>query len=94
MAGRDQTGPLGKGPMTGRGLGSCDGNTNIYGSGLGRGAGMGLRRGRGCGAGMGRGGRGQGFYQTDTRTQKEILTEEKQILEERLNLVSNSLENL
>ncbi|MBN1336699.1 MAG: DUF5320 domain-containing protein [Deltaproteobacteria bacterium] len=43
MPGFDRTGPLGRGPMTGRGLGPCGG---------------GARYGRGGGWGGGRGGRG------------------------------------
>lgn len=53
MPAGDRTGPMGNGPMTGRALGSCAGNsaTGYAGAGLGRGYGMG----RGCGFG-GRGG--------------------------------------
>lgn len=102
MAGRDRTGPQGAGPMTGRGLGLCNPNNEGtvvglgYGRGVGLGRGAGLARGYGRGVGLGRGGRGRGlgFYQADTRTQKEILTEEKQILEDRLNLVNDNLEEL
>ena len=39
MPGRDRTGPIGAGPMTGRGLGFCTG------TGLGMGLGLGCRRG-------------------------------------------------
>ena len=46
MPGNDRTGPLGRGPMTGRGMGPC-------GWGTARGTGTGL--GRGFGRGMGRG---------------------------------------
>lgn len=46
MPGNDRTGPLGRGPMTGRGMGPC-------GRGLARGAGT--APGRGFGRGMGRG---------------------------------------
>lgn len=53
MPGRDGTGPMGRGAMSGRGLGVCNG-TNVvrYGAGLGRGLGMGL--GFGCRRGFGR----------------------------------------
>jgi len=55
MPGRDQTGPGGTGPMTGRATGLCNTNaTDGMGGGRGRGAG------RGMGCGMGRG-RQQGF---------------------------------
>ncbi len=48
MPGRDQSGPQGMGPQTGRGLGNCRGNANnnsIFGRG--RGLGFGRRRGFG-----------------------------------------------
>lgn len=49
MPGFDKTGPEGKGPMTGRGMGPCNPNTpKDLGRGLGRG------RGRGRGRGLGR----------------------------------------
>ncbi len=62
MPNRDQTGPRGEGPQTGRGMGPC-GTTekqlnNQRGQGAGRGRG-GAGRGRG-GAGRGRGGAGRG----------------------------------
>ena len=49
MPGKDQTGPSGAGPMTGRATGRC--NTNAIDEIGGRGRGMG----RGAGRGMGRG---------------------------------------
>jgi len=55
MPNRDGTGPEGKGPRTGRGLGNCGNNTarnNLSGQGLGRGLGRG--QGRGLGLGLGR----------------------------------------
>ena len=52
MPGRDQTGPSGYGPMTGRATGRCGASGNEGGRGLGMG--------RGAGRGMGRG-RAQGF---------------------------------
>ena len=56
MPGRDQTGPSGAGPMTGRAAGLC--NTNVPEGMGGRGASRGMRC--GMGRGMGRG-RPQGF---------------------------------
>jgi len=60
MPGGDRTGPLGYGPMTGRGMGLCGGNPSpgyMFG-----GPGLGLGRGFGRGFGLGRGfGRGMGF---------------------------------
>jgi len=55
----DGTGPSGKGPLTGRGLGSCNSETEVpadtrgRGLGLGRGRGQGLDRGQGLGFGRG-----------------------------------------
>ena len=57
MPGRDHTGPDGKGPMTGRKLGSCKDGANQpldsrpFFSGRGRGRGLGFRDGRGRGPG-------------------------------------------
>lgn len=52
----DKTGPSGKGPKTGQGLGSCNGNkvTDTESKVTRRGMGMGARR--GLGRGIGRGG--------------------------------------
>lgn len=49
MPGRDQTGPSGKGPMTGRATGQCGtpGNEGGRGHGMGRGAGRGRAQGFG-----------------------------------------------
>ncbi|MCG2726139.1 MAG: DUF5320 domain-containing protein [Elusimicrobia bacterium] len=65
MPGRNGTGPDGKGPKTGRGMGNCGTNEtddvrNTNRQGLGRGRGMGMGLGRGPGKGMGRGGKGRG----------------------------------
>jgi hypothetical protein len=67
MPGRDKTGPMGQGPMTGGGFGSCAqeggqvpaGNRPRLGRGRGRG-GRGGGRGRGLGRGMGLGRRQDG----------------------------------
>ena len=63
MPGRDGTGPVGMGPMTGRGMGYCSGvATPGYANPV---AGRGFRMGFGCGRGLG-GGRGRRnmFYAT------------------------------
>jgi len=52
MPRRDGTGPAGKGPATGRGLGNCVQPGPGQGQGMGQGRGMG--RGQGQGRGMGR----------------------------------------
>lgn len=58
MPGRNQTGPMGMGPMTGRGAGYCRGNAgreiSYPAAGSGYGPGFGRGRGLGCGRRMGR----------------------------------------
>ena len=75
MPRRDGTGPMGAGSMTGRGLGLCTGTNAVkYGAGLGMGLGLGLA----CRRGFGRGfGRGFANNQTSSKTQKELLSEQK-----------------
>jgi hypothetical protein len=71
MPGMDGTGPDGRGPMTGRGIGQC-------GRGYGRGLGRGMGRGFGCG-------RGRGFGMSYGRTPVSLTpAEEKKILEAEL----------
>lgn len=56
MPGRNQTGPMGMGPMTGRGTGICTGNTGqgFTNAPAGRGFGLGFGGGRGLGGGRAR----------------------------------------
>ena len=64
MPGFDRSGPMGAGPMTGRGLGRCtpQGRQMLAGGGYGAGYGFGRGGGRGFGRGGGRGwGRGFGY---------------------------------
>ncbi len=87
MPGRNRTGPLGQGAMSGRGLGDCRGTAATderpafgRGRGTGGGGGMGRGQGRGRGQGMGRGfGRGLGAQIADDgpagRTQAELERE-------------------
>ncbi len=100
MPRRDGTGPMGYGPLTGRGFGFCNrANVSRLGLGLGLGLGWGLGRGRGFrrrmpyypaqyiddySAG----------YPADARTQKELLEEEKLVLKNRLESISQQLEGL
>jgi hypothetical protein len=92
MPGRNGTGPMGAGSMTGRGLGACTG-VNAVGYGYGRG--MGYGRGLFCRRGYGRGfGRGVSIYETSPKTQKELLDEQKRILQDRLEYIDKQLENL
>ena len=88
MSRRDGTGPMGYGPMTGRGLGRCTGvNTSNIGSGLA------LRFGRRLGLGR-RFGRGFGWNQTPVQSEKDLLAEEKEILKSRLDAIDKQLGNL
>ncbi|NLK22187.1 MAG: DUF5320 domain-containing protein [Epulopiscium sp.] len=92
MPRRDGTGPMGAGAMTGRGLGICTGaNAVKYGVGLGMGLGLGLA----CRRGFGRGfGRGFSVNQISSKTQKELLNEQKTMLQDRLESIDKQLENL
>jgi hypothetical protein len=88
MARRDGTGPMGAGTMTGRALGLCTGTNAVKnGAGLGRGLGSGFA----CRRGFGRGG---AISQTSSKTQKELLHEQKTMLQERLEVIDKQLENL
>jgi hypothetical protein len=91
MPGRDGTGPMGRGVMSGRGLGVCNG-ANVGGYGIG----LGCRTGRGRGAGYGCM-RGFGRFNIGERTvltEKELLTEQKEQLESRIDIISKRLDNL
>jgi len=81
MPNRDKTGPLGQGPLTGRGFGPCGG---------GRGFGF------GCGRGFGRGlGRFFGWNQPQTKEeQAQALTDYRKALEEELEDTKRSEEKL
>lgn len=115
MPGRDGTGPIGAGAMTGRGFGPCA-NPNAargganYGLGYGANYGMGLgaRARFGCGLGFGRGrgfnsnygaGFGRNFAYSELNQkasidQKDLLIEQKELLESRLDEISKQLEDL
>lgn len=88
MSRRNGTGPMGYGPMTGRGLGRCTGvNASNFGSGFA------LRFGRRLGLGRGFG-RGFGWNQTPVQSEKDLLAEEKEILKSRLDAIDKQLGNL
>lgn len=92
MPRRDGTGPVGAGSMTGRKLGSCTGaNAVKYGAGFGLGLSLGLAFRRGCGRGLGR---GFAVNQNSSKTQKELLQEQNDLLKSRLNVIDKQLENL
>lgn len=86
MPRRDGTGPDGNGPRTGRGMGSCNSTKDAAVNGRGR---AGLRKGcrRGC-----------RWNNVDdvvsTEEQKDILMQQKTILENKLNLINDQLNNL
>lgn len=82
MPGRDGTGPMGQGPMTGRGFGACGrARPGAYyygcGRGIGRGMGLGIRRGFG-------GWFGQPNASVDPAEEKEWLKSQKNFLKARL----------
>lgn len=94
MPRRDETGPMGAGPMTGRGLGFCTG-ANAVRDGAGFRMGLGLACRRGFGRRFSRGfGRGFAVDETFHKTQKEVLQEQKDILQKRLEIIDKQLENL
>ncbi|MBK5241216.1 DUF5320 domain-containing protein [Clostridium sp.] len=81
MARRDGTGPMGMGSNTGRGMGFCNVTNGL---GVNRGLGMGI----GCRGGFG----WNSFNNTMSPVnQSDLLSEEKAILENRLNLINNQL---
>ncbi len=85
MPRRDGTGPIGMGSMTGRGMGLC--NTAKA---LGAIGGLGLGLGLGCRRGL----RRNGFNNTiNSDNIKDLLNEQKAILENRLDLINNQLNN-
>ncbi|NLM11832.1 MAG: DUF5320 domain-containing protein [Clostridiaceae bacterium] len=90
MPGRDGTGPTGTGPMTGRGSGLCTGvNTARYGAGFGIGLGPGLACRRGF---VKRFGRCFAIGETGPKIQKELLRNQKSVLEKRLEFINKKLE--
>jgi hypothetical protein len=88
MPRRDGTGPIGMGPMTGRGFGFCGhrfyGRRNCFGRGFGPwyGAGYGFAPGY-----------GQGYFKQDM-TEKEFLKNQKEFLESQIELLEKELEDL
>lgn len=86
MPRRDGTGPVGIGSMTGRGLGLCTrANAVRYGTGFGIGLGLACR----CGFG-----KGLAVSQISSKTQKELLQEQKNMLQHRLEVIDKQLKNL
>jgi hypothetical protein len=78
MPGRDGTGPVGRGSMRGKGLGVCSGINARS-----------LNRGNGC-----RGNRSSFIKNvTVAKNREEALIEEKECLEERLDIIKRQLES-
>lgn len=87
MPRRDGTGPMGNGSMKGRGLGVCNGtNAARCGNGMGRGLGFANRRGFGMNLAT--------AGSSATKTQKELLLEQRKILEKELSSINQQLEGL
>lgn len=88
MPGRNGTGPMGAGAMTGRGLGPCAGTGKLIkgaGLGLGLGLGMACRRGfRWLSAGN----------ELPTENRKDLLQQQKNALKNRLADIDRQLESL
>ena len=93
MPRRDGTGPMGLGAMSGRGFGPCN-TTNVGGylNGFGRGNGRGF--GRGSGFGFGRGFGGVFSNENSAVSNKELLNDQKEYLQQRLEQIKKQLENL
>lgn len=90
MAGRDGSGPIGQGPLTGRGMGVCQGaRQSRFFSGRGCGMGFGGRGRAGIGFGFGNGFSGLSAGATD----KEILNEERELLKQRMDQIDRELED-
>jgi hypothetical protein len=77
MPRRDGTGPMGRGSMSGKGLGVCSGINARS-----------LNRGNGCR------GNSRSFIENETvaKNREELLTEEKELLEIRLDIIKKQLE--
>ncbi len=88
MPGRDGTGPMGFGSMTGRGRGFCK-EADAVGNIAGLGMGFGCRRRRGYGSGK--------YLQWDLvspEAKKELLQKQKELFQKQIEEVDKQLENL
>jgi hypothetical protein len=98
MPGMDRTGPMGQGPLTGRGFGPCNGGSG-QGGGFGRGFRMGFGAGMGRGAGRGFRWRTGGFaaqqsVELSREDQRKILEQELSDLESEKEALKKRLEEL
>ncbi len=101
MPGRDGTGPVGSGAMTGRGLGPCNETDQPrfgggFRSGFGFGSGFGSGYGLGLGCRRGFGNRAGGWFSgpISEKTRKEMLKDQKDFLHSRLEAIDKQLEDL
>ena len=93
MPGGDRTGPMGMGPMTGRGAGYCAGYPNVN---PGRGLGRGLGRGRGR-LGNGLGFRRSQGYDLPTLTpqmEAEALKREANFMQDEISSINKRISEL
>lgn len=85
MPGRDGSGPLGRGAATGRGMGYCPGFYCVpFGAGRRLGLGLGYRRGY----------RRFDQEELEPRSPKELLEEEKKVLQKRLEFLDKQLDSI
>ena len=96
MPGRNQTGPNGMGPMTGRGMGVRNGMGQGFNSGFGRGRGFGRGNGMGQGFGYGYGyGSQQNPITNDiNNAQQTFLENELRIMKDQVAAVERELESI
>ena len=98
MPGRDGNGPMGRGALTGRGMGFCvvPARNEVMQPGMGRGRGCG--NGRGMGRGMGRGfGRGFGAADSvsmDPAIEREALAYQQEMLARQMDAIKRRMETL
>ncbi|MBA4603074.1 DUF5320 domain-containing protein [Thermoactinomyces mirandus] len=90
MPGKDGTGPMGFGSMTGRGHGRCEWAIKTgNGTGLGRRKGFGLRHGSGH-----RLGKYSKWDMFSPETKRKLLQKQKELFQKRIEAVDKQLENL
>ena len=97
----DRRGPMGMGPMTGRGAGFCAGNTQAgFAGDFGRGMGRGMGNGRGFGGGFGRGfgpGFGAGGWGVNPYLpvdEKVALQAQSEVLKGQMDAITRRLDEL
>ncbi len=102
MPGLDGTGPMGQGAMTGRGMGNCQGNSNMQRLGVGYGKGVGCGRGNGMGCSYGvsntrKMSYGKGFgFRANLQNSKiaPLQQDELSLLKSQANMLENTLNNV